>query len=121
MPGAWIRRAGRCCGRLWTEGDRQSQASLALYERVLRREATGRDLLYSALDEKFFTQLLSPEGQAFTKDYYESNGYVNDYDQVLGGQLETLYHVADTWDNYDRIAAVLDARFEAWKNTKRAV
>src|SRR5687768_4980779 len=41
-----------------------------------QREITGRDLLFTELDEKFFSSLLSDEGRAFTAEYYESNRYV---------------------------------------------
>lgn len=86
------------------------------YQKLLRREATGRDLLLAELDEKFSAQLLNAEGGAFTRDYYETNDYVNDYDLVLGGELESLYHVRDTWENYDRMAARLDERLAAWRS-----
>jgi len=92
----------------------------AMYQRVLDRQATGRDLLMSELDEKFFPDLLSKEGLAFTRDYYESNEYMNDYDRVLGSDLETLYHVEDSWENYDKIAPVLDERLQAWRQARRA-
>ncbi|SRR6266571_8507219 len=85
------------------------------YTWVLNREVTGRDLLFTKLDEKFFDQLLSPEGQAFTRSYYESNGYANDYDRVLCGDLPSLYHVADTWENFDKLAPVIDERLAAWR------
>lgn len=45
------------------------------YQKLLRREATGRDLLLTELDEKFFSRLLNSEGGAFTRDYYETNDY----------------------------------------------
>ena len=85
------------------------------YSWVLSREVTGRDLLFTKLDEKFFYQLLSPEGEAFTRSYYESNGYANDYDRVLGGELPSLYHVRDSWENFDKLAPVLDDRLAAWR------
>lgn len=88
------------------------------YQKLLRREATGRDLLLTELDEKFFSRLLNSEGGAFTRDYYETNDYVNDYDLVLGGELESLYHVQDTWDNYDKMAARLDERLAAWRSER---
>jgi hypothetical protein len=88
------------------------------YQKVLRREATGRDLLFTELDEKFFPQLLNAEGGAFTRDYYETNEYINDYDVVLGGELESLYHVQDTWENYDRMAVRLDERLAAWRSER---
>ena len=85
------------------------------YNWILNRETTGRDLLFNKLDEKFFDELLNPEGRAFTRDYYETNGYANDYDRVLGGALDSLYEVKDTWENFDKIAAVLDERLAAWR------
>ena len=85
------------------------------YGWVLNREVTGRELLLTKLDEKFFDGLLSPEGQSFTRSYYESNAYANDYDMVLGGDLPTLYHVADTWENFDKLVPVLDDRLAAWR------
>ena len=85
------------------------------YTWVLNREVTGRTLLLTKLDEKFFDTLLTPEGREFTSSYYETNGYANDYDRVLGGDLPTLYHVADTWENFDKLAPILDERLAAWR------
>jgi hypothetical protein len=85
------------------------------YTWVLNREVTGRTLLLTKLDEKFFDQLLTPEGREFTRSYYETNGFANDYDRVLGGDLPTLYHVADTWENFDKLAPILDERLAAWR------
>lgn len=90
-----------------------------MFQRVLHRQATGRDLLFSELDEKFFPELLTREARAFTRDYYETNEYVNDYDRVLGGALESLYHVNDSWENYDKVAPVLDERLQTWRSTQR--
>lgn len=88
------------------------------YQKVLRREATGRELLFAELDEKFFPQLLNSEGGAFTSAYYETNDFLNDYDLVLGGELESLYHVQDTWENYDKMAARLDERLAVWRSER---
>ena len=41
-----------------------------------------------------------------------------DYDSTLGGDLPTLYHVADTWDNCERLAPVLSRRFLEWKSRR---
>ncbi len=89
------------------------------YSRVQKRQATGRDLLFTELDEKFFDALLNPEAQAFTGAYYESNEYVNDYDRMLGGDLPSLYHVEDSWENFDKIAPVLDQQLAAWRASRR--
>lgn len=91
------------------------QHSGETYNWVRNREVTGRDLLITKLDEKFFDELLSAEGKAFTRSYYETNGFANDYDRVLGGDLPTLYHVQNTWENFDKLAPVLDERLAAWR------
>lgn len=79
------------------------------------RKITGRELLFTELDEKFFETLLSRVGREFTRDYYESGCYVDDYEDVLGGSFPTLYHVVDSWENYDRLAPMIDRRFESWQ------
>ena len=55
------------------------------------------------------------DSKEFTRDYYETGCYVDDYDEVLGGKLPTLYHVEDSWTNYDKLAPVIDGRFTRWK------
>ena len=79
------------------------------------RKITGRKLLFNELDEKFVGSLLTKVGKDFTRDYYETSCYIDDYDTVLGGALPTLYHVEDSWDNYDKLAPVIDQRFSRWK------
>jgi hypothetical protein len=79
------------------------------------RKITGCKLLFTELDEKFFGSLLTKVGKDFTRDYYETNCYIDDYEAVLGGTLPTLYHVEDSWDNYDKLAPIIDQRFSRWK------
>lgn len=70
-------------------------------------------------DEKFTSEDLSLEGQVFTKQYYgESDSYINDYDSVLGSEsIESLYHIQDCWENYDKLEKRLTEAFVAWKAT----
>jgi len=80
------------------------------------RKITGRQLLFSELDEKLFYSLLTKVGKDFTRAYYdETDCYVGDYLTVLGGSLPTLYHIADSWGNYDNLAPVIDDRFSRWQ------
>ncbi|TQV90040.1 hypothetical protein IF1G_11293 [Cordyceps javanica] len=84
---------------------------------------------------------LAEEAQQFAREYYISadaatgrdgqddennNGdddvvvvgsgvYLDDYERTLAAGLPSLYHVHDSWDNYDLLAPVLDAAFEAWR------
>jgi hypothetical protein len=46
---------------------------------------------------------------------FEHGSYVKDYDRVLAKGLPSLYHVADRWDNFDKLRPVLDKRFEEWR------
>ena len=72
-------------------------------------------------DGKFIDEDLNDEGNAFAQDYYvvETGQYLTDYEMTLGGDnLPDLYHVADTWENFERIKPVLDQRFDEWKATR---
>lgn len=79
------------------------------------RKITGRQLLLTELDEKFFEGLLTRLGKDFTKVYYDSDCYIEDYVAVLCDGLPSVYHVEDSWENYDRIAAVIDDRYARWQ------
>ena len=95
------------------------RAAGAKVQELIDRKITGRSLLFDALDEKFFDGLLNMAGKAFVRDYYETNCYISDYDMVLGTGLPSTYHVADTWENYDKIAAVLNDRFHRWQRGEK--
>jgi hypothetical protein len=79
------------------------------------RKLTGRQILFTELDEKFFEALLTRVGKDFTKVYYDSDRYIEDYVEALCGDLPTVYHVEDSWPNYDRIAEVIDDRYARWQ------
>jgi len=84
---------------------------------VRARQITGRDFVVDQSDCKLFDEDLSPEGNAFAEWYYESR-YLGDYMAVFGVSDQTadeLCSVADTWENFDRLAPVLDKRFAEWK------
>jgi len=72
---------------------------------------------YRAIDGKFTEEDLSDEGNAFTKAYFdfEVGQYLKDYEDVLCKDLPTMYHVADSWENYERLKPVLDGRLAAWR------
>ena len=95
--------------------------SAAAIEALRSRKITGRHFLENECDGKFTENDLSPEGNTFTKHYYESNSYLNDYDTEMKSGLPSLYHVTDSWENYDRMSIIIDRRFsrkkwwEFWK------
>jgi len=94
----------------------QSADALAL---VRERRMTGREFLFQELDEKFWPGELNDEGNAFVDDYYRANTYYSDYAEALAEEVETLYHVEDSWANFDRLAPVLDRRLGDWRSKRR--
>ena len=79
---------------------------------VRERRMTGRELFLDACDYKFLDGDLNEEGNRFASWYYADSGYLADYERTLARGLKSFYHVEDNWENYDRIAAVIDERFK---------
>ncbi len=86
---------------------------------VRARRMTGRQFLFECCDGKLTRDDFSDDGNAFATAYYESEdeewGYMPDYAQLFDGQGETLYHVADSWENFDRMAAIIDKRLAEYR------
>jgi len=83
---------------------------------VRERRMTGREFLIKQCDEKFWEEDLSEEGNQFAQSYYATNRYFDDYEAALSSNLPTHYHVEDSWENFDKISAVLDRRYQQWKS-----
>ncbi len=101
-------------GELHTE---DSQDSIS---KLINREITGRDFLMKECDEKFTDEDLNDEGNAFTQYYFngeDSYGqYINDYETALSSELSSMYHVDDTWENFDKLRPYMDAAYKKWKS-----
>lgn len=97
------------------EGELHREHSKEALEQVRRRQMTGPVFLIEQCDEALTNEDLNDVGNAFATAYYELNQFNADYESALGKDVPTLYHIADTWENYDRIAAVIDRRFKEWK------
>jgi hypothetical protein len=80
------------------------------------RKITGPEVFWRS-DGVLADDVLNREGRQFTAWYFGAGTpkYYADYDDALGGNLPTLYHVKDTWRNYDRLRPILDARLDAWR------
>ncbi len=107
---AWAIHRGLVSPELAAEAPEEIQA-------VLARQKTGRELIFSYLDESVGDDELNDEGQAFGKSYYASNTYGKDYEKLLG--RDSCYRVEDTWENFDLIAAMIDKRYVKWKANYR--
>lgn len=81
------------------------------------RQVTPGRFFLDTCDGKFTDEDLDDRGNAFARDYFDlqKGTYLRDYTKVLGGSVPTLYHVKDTWDNFDRVKPVLDRRFSEWE------
>jgi hypothetical protein len=86
-------------------------------EKVKSREITGRDLVVDVCDCKLLDEELNEEGNEFATWYYETK-YIKDYYQVFeitGDTTVKFCSVEDKWENFDKLAPVLDKRFDEWK------
>jgi hypothetical protein len=97
------------------EGELHKNESQDSLKQVLNREMTGLQFLLRECDEKFTDEDLNDEGNYFTKFYFESDNYLIDYEEKLGANVSTLYHVEDTWENFDTISKQITKRFQKWK------
>lgn len=90
-------------------------------QRLRTRQVTPGRFFMRVCDGKFTDEDLDDRGNAFASHYlnHQHGGYLQDYEATLGGDAPTLYHVADTWDNFDRLKPVLDRRFSEWTLTSR--
>src|SRR5262245_40640906 len=103
-------------------GDHLRRYAKTELDALAARHVTGGEFLRRVCDGKFCDDELNDEGNAFARDYYGEGGdvgpYFQDYDDALCAGLPSIYHVADVWENYDRIAAVIDERYAAWQRRR---
>jgi hypothetical protein len=99
----------------------EMEDSILAIEKIKKREMTGADFLIELCDEKFWEEDLNSEGLLFTKYYYaneEGYGlYLDDYQNALAADVPSLYHVENSWENYDKISKIIDERYKDWKET----
>lgn len=59
-------------------------------------------------------------GNAFSQAYFdfEKGRFLADYELTLASDFATLYHVPNTWENYEKLRRVLDQRLRAWRRSQ---
>ena len=82
--------------------------------RFMKRDITCA-ILSAIWDGYLGEDLFNEEGNAFSVHYYQSGMYHKDYQDVLVNDLPSMYHVEDTWENYDKLSKRIDERYEVWK------
>lgn len=88
---------------------RNASEAIAI-EAVRSRAITGRVFLMEQCDGKLFSGMLHEQGRIFAQKYYP-RAYDKDYFRTLTQDLESDYLVADSWENYESVAKVLEQRF----------
>ncbi|MGZ5232475.1 MAG: DUF7832 domain-containing protein [Burkholderiales bacterium] len=85
-------------------------------ERFKRREITG-PRLFELCDGALVDDMLNDEGNAFAEHYFDlqTGKFVKDYEEIFCKRLPSMYHVEDSWANYDKLKQRVDERYAAWK------
>ena len=91
----------------------EDEAEIQIF-RFKRREISCT-ILSEIWDGYLGHELFNRQGNMFTYYYYGGGLYRNDYDELLVKQLPSIYHVNDSWENYDKMALRIDMRFQDWK------
>jgi hypothetical protein len=86
--------------------------------RFLRREMQCT-ILSEVWDGYLGPELFNDEANAFTVEYYQGGDYLKDYQEVLVKDLPSVYHVSDTWENFDLLCDRLNQRFTEWQQHKK--
>ena len=92
----------------------EEEAATEIY-RFTRREI-GCIILAEIWDGALNNELFSNEGNMFTYYYYAGGLFKKDYTELLVKSHPTIYHVADTWENFDKISKRISERFQEWKS-----
>jgi len=107
------------------EGDLHREDSVESLAAVRARTMTGRDFLFSMCDERFWNDDLNDEGLAFALSYYsgpEGKGYgqyIDDYERTLGKELPSIYHIENSWENFDKLEPIITKAYTNWKKSTK--
>jgi hypothetical protein len=86
-----------------------------------KRELTGTQIFQQCCDGTLLAEDINEPGNRFTLAYFdfEKGQYLADYEMTLGQDLPSIYHIADTWEQYGKLKKVLDQRFADWKQVNQ--
>lgn len=92
----------------------EDEASTEIY-RFCRRDI-GCIILAEIWDGALSHELFNDEANLFTFYYYAGGIFKKDYNEVLVKSHKTIYHVDDTWENFEALKIRMNERFEEWKS-----
>ncbi|NJN24634.1 MAG: hypothetical protein HC819_00850 [Cyclobacteriaceae bacterium] len=96
----------------------EDEASTEIY-RFTRREI-GCIILAEIWNGALSHELFNEEANLFTYYYYAGGIFKKDYTEVLVKSHKTIYHVEDTWENFDKISKRMTERFNEWKSLTKS-
>jgi len=91
----------------------EEEAEVQMY-RFKKREL-GPTILSEIWDGYLGYELFNKAGNMFTYYYYGSGIYNKDYTNLLAKDLPSIYHVKDTWENYELMANQISNRHKQWE------
>ena len=91
----------------------EDEADIQIYR--FRNRQISCTILSEIWDGYLGYELFSENGNLFTYYYYGGGIYRKDYQTLLAESLPSLYHVIDSWENYDRLAQKISQRFTEWQ------
>jgi len=92
----------------------EDEASTEIY-RFSRREI-GCIILAEIWNGALSHELFNDQTNLFTFYYYAGGVFKKDYTEVLVKSHKTIYHVEDTWENFDKISKRMSERYNEWKS-----
>lgn len=91
----------------------EDEAEIQIFR--FKRKEISCTILSEVWDGYLGHELFNKEGNMFTYYYYGGGLYKGDYDQTLVQELPSIYHVDDSWDNYDKMSKTISMRFSDWR------
>lgn len=76
--------------------------------------------IYIYWDGTLISEMLNERGLSFAMDYFDfdKGNYIPDYKATFKVNGDQIFTVEDTWYNYDKLRAVIDAAFKKWAVSK---
>jgi len=86
------------------------------YNQIFRfkRREISCTILSELWDGYLGYELFNHTGNLFTYYYYGGGLYHSDYQTILVKNLPSIYHVNDSWGNYEHIKSCIDLRWQDW-------
>lgn len=84
--------------------------------RAFRNRQKSGAQIYEKWNSELTSDMLSDQGNHFTSAYY--NRFLQDYRETLAASAPSCYHVSDSWENYDKLAKVLNKRYDEFRGIK---